>query len=172
VAASRRYVGFGLHQVVEYVLALVLFASVAHTSGATQLLCLALGGALVVLNALSPAPFGVLRRLSYRAHHGLDLLLAASCVVAVIVWHHDLGGSGLAFGLMCAVIVLGFERTTRYTARVPLRQRSSDLAVALETLGPATRALRNESARTFGRVAGRGKRWLRASGRAGERSSG
>ena len=167
MAASRSYVGFGLHQVIEYVLALVLFASVAHTNGATQLFCLALGGALVVLNALSPAPLGVLRRLSYRAHHGLDLLLGASCVVAVIVWHHDLAGSGLAVGLLCAVIVLGFERTTRYTARGPLRQGTSGLAIALEALGPATRTLRNGSARSLGRVAGRGKRWLRAAGKAG-----
>ena len=111
---SRR-VSFTAHQIAEYAVGAALLAVGLHLSAAGQLLSIAAGGALLLLNLVTAARLGTFKLISRFTHHIADLALGgcASCPAAVVRFG-ALRAPGAALAVGLALLLLWFERLTHY----------------------------------------------------------
>ncbi len=113
-ALPRRRVAFSYHVLAEYVVAAALIAGGLRTSGATLLLLASAGIALVLLAACTRSRLGAFRALSPRAHHVLDLVLAALLALSPVLFHAQLHLLGVVLAEVVALVLLRVERGTTY----------------------------------------------------------
>jgi hypothetical protein len=164
---------FGVHQVADYALGVALFAAGLHLGGATQLLALSAGGALVLINLLTVSRLTLRPLLSRRAHHLADLVLVAALIAAAATLYRELHTSGVILGGGIALLLLWVERSTRYvpaSATLSARATSGPVLTGSDvtagrpagaTSSASRRRLTTRSARTAGTVVGVTRRVLR-----------
>ncbi|MGH9103673.1 MAG: hypothetical protein ACRDYD_11930, partial [Acidimicrobiales bacterium] len=134
VDPSSRLLPLWIHQLVEYLLA-VLFGELGlHLRGAAEWVVLG-GAALVLMVALGTrGPLGLLRALSPKAHHAADLVVVTLFALAPLADLHRRDWLGIVLLELIAAGLLRISRMTRYQPRV----RSEGAATqALSTLGAA-----------------------------------
>lgn len=140
---------FWLHQIVEYLLAIV----VALAAARSDLPSVVLGAALLLgaLAATADAPFAA-RRLVSRPHHRIaDWAVGTVLVVVGVVLRKSLGGNG-AFWMIAAGALVGIlALRTDYSPPVSLRTRLR-LDGTIDAQVVADRA--HDASKVLGRVTG------------------
>ena len=152
VGDDRRYVSFGLHQLVEYAAGAGLGWSGARATGTAQVVVLGAAVLLGLVAAVSDGPLGAGRLLSRRAHRVVDAVLVVAAGVggvALIVSDHV--APGIVAFVVGALVAYLFLRT-RYERR-PRRLRPPRVP---STTGPRG-APSTSAARSLGRVAARAR---------------
>ena len=114
--AQKPPLGFWAHQVVEYLLALLLVLTALNLKGSSAALpCLLAAMVVASLAVLTDGPLGGFRLLSRRAHQALDrAVVLVFAGVPLLVFRADLGVLVLGVGL--ALVMATLVRRTSYTA--------------------------------------------------------
>jgi len=133
---SRRQVPFGLHQGVDYLLALFLGELALHTRSETQRDLLVLGGVLVV---------SLVKAVPLWAHRVVDVLVSAGLVALPVAVSRGRSPTSALLGVIVAVLLGRLVLSTRYAPSPPRRTLDADRIV-------------RQGSRSLGRVAGR---WAR-----------
>jgi hypothetical protein len=162
-------VSFTAHQIAEYAVGAALLAVGLHLSAAGQLLSIAAGGALLLLNLVTAARLGTFKLISRFTHHIADLVLVGALLAVAVVRFGALRAPGAALAVGLALLLLWFERLTHYRdvngklAIESRRRESSPLAGSAghvsATVSPTVLARRG--ARTAGLVVGITRRVVR-----------
>ncbi len=160
---ARRRVPFLGHQVAEYVIAIALIAVGFHLTGGAEIVMVAAGILLLLLNVVTKGRLGAVGLLSRRAHHLGDFVVAAVLIAGPVFEYGRLHVAGTALSEGIALLVLWIERSTLYTDRVrtpgletpkdvpgPRREPST-----FETAGIVAGALRPEAGRAARQAARR-----------------
>lgn len=113
-ATTRQRVGFLGHQVAEYSVGAALVAVGLHLSGAVEVVLVAVGAVLVLLNLSSRGRLGAWRVVGRRAHHLVDLALVAALAFSPLTALQQLHVLGVVVAEVLAIGLLWIERTTRY----------------------------------------------------------
>jgi hypothetical protein len=110
-----------------------------HLNGAGELLCIASGGALLLINLVTVGKLGLANLLSRRLHHVVDGVLIVALLVAAATRFSALRPPAALLAIGLAVLLFWFERSTRYDgSKVPGAKPSPDSLVApLGNAGPA-----------------------------------
>ena len=108
---------FWLHQVVEYLIGLVLLLMITRAHGDAAPL-LAAGGALVLINvAISGPPAGCVRMVSRPVHRWTDVAVVVALVAIPVVCHDRATSTVWVAMIGCAVVLLVIRLTTNYAVR-------------------------------------------------------
>jgi hypothetical protein len=142
---ARRQVPFGLHQGVDYLLALFLGELALHTRSDTQRDLLVLGGVLVVVAAASDGPLSLVKTIPLWAHRLVDVLVMAGLVVLPVAVSRGRSPTSAVLGVVVAVLLGRLVLATRYAPAPPRRTLDADRIV-------------RQGSRSLGRMAGR---WAR-----------
>ena len=142
---SRRQVPFGLHQGVDYLLALFLGELALHTRSETQRDLLVLGGVLVVVAVASDGPRSLVKAVPLWAHRVVDVLVSAGLVALPVAVSRGRSPTSALLGVIVAVLLGRLVLSTRYAPSPPRRTLDADRIV-------------RQGSRSLGRVAGR---WAR-----------
>ena len=142
---ARRQVPFGLHQGVDYLLALFLGELALHTRSDTQRDLLVLGGVLVVVAAASDGPLSLVKTIPLWAHRLVDVLVMAGLVVLPVAVSRGRSPTSAVLGVVVAVLLGRLVLATRYAPAPPRRTLDADRMV-------------RQGSRSLGRMAGR---WAR-----------
>jgi len=155
-----RRVRFALHEAAEYVVAAALVAVGTRASGATELLLVVAGAALLLVGVVTDGKLGALSWLSRRSHHLVDLVVVAALALCPAVFFAELHLVGTVVAELVAVVLLRIERGTLYVD-VPRRPadalfgRSGGQAAAstdprLDDAAPVTAQQVGETAQRIG----------------------
>jgi hypothetical protein len=135
-------VPFGLHQGVDYVLALFLGEVALHTRSDSQRDLLVLAGALVVAGAVSGGPLSVVKLIPFWAHRVVDVVVMAGLVALPVVVSRGRSPMSALLGVAVAVVLGRLVISTRYAPSPPPRAPDPDRAI-------------RAGARSLGRLVGR-----------------
>lgn len=111
---SSRRVSFVLHEVAEYVVAAALVAVGTRASGATELLLVVAGAALLLVGVVTDGKLGALSWLSRRTHHVADLAIVVALALSPAAFFAELHLVGTAVAELVALVLLRVERGTLY----------------------------------------------------------
>ena len=140
---------FWLHQLVEYLLAIV----VALAAARSDLPAVVLGAALLLgaLAATADAPLAARRLVSRPHHHIADWTVAAVLVVVGVALRNSLGGNGAFWMIVSGVLVAILALRTDYSPPISLRSRLR-LDGTIDARVVADRA--HDASKVLGRVTG------------------
>jgi hypothetical protein len=149
---------FWIHQVVEYLLGLLMLTQAIQTD--RPLIPVLLGVAIIVLAATADGPVAAFHLVPRRLHRALDIVVLAVVVVVAVVFRDELGTSGLVFAVLAAAGLAGLVVRTDYRTR-PRRITATSAPDASPSpeAGP-------EAAVSPGAPASKAERVSRAAGRA------
>jgi hypothetical protein len=141
---------FWVHQSVEYVFGILLVSQALQT--AEPLAPMLAGIAILLLALTADGPLGAFRWVPRPVHRVLDLVVAAGCVAAAIVFHRQVGSFGWIFLVVAALALALLVVRTNYRAK-PQKVRAGERFVegASEASGRA-----EDYGRAAGRAVGKG----------------
>lgn len=135
---------FWMHQVVEYLLGLMLVAQGLQSP--TPMVPALAGGAIVLNAAIVDGPAGAFRTVGRRVHRWIDVGVVAGLVVLAALPFLDVDNTSRLL-LVAVAFILGFVWwNTNFAPRVAVRRgnRAEDLAArAGRAAGTAARAVRS-----------------------------
>ena len=153
---------FWIHQVVEYLLGILVISQAAQTS--RPVLPVLVGLAIIVLAATADGPVAAFHVVSRPVHRFLDIGMIAVIVLVIVFERDAMDTTGLLFIGLAAVTMVGLVVRTNYR-RKSRASRSSFAAGAASVdpvAGGSSSASKSESyGRAAGRVVGLGVRGLR-----------
>ncbi len=121
----RRYIPFGAHQGVEYIMAILLAGVAIHLSGDMEWALL--GGALAIflLSFLTKAPLGGGRIVAMKVHLVLDLAIAVGLALSPLIATSGVDATGIITAEATAVLLARMSTLTRKQPRPRKTPRSA-----------------------------------------------
>jgi hypothetical protein len=136
---------FWIHQLVEYLLGVLLITQALQSEQPAVPVLLGVG--VILLAATADGPLAAFHLVPRQAHRILDLVAVVVLLVVAIVFRDALGTTGLVFAVAVALAMMAITLRTNYRMR-PRRSLGETLRAPVEDV-PGSKGER------YGRAAGR-----------------
>lgn len=115
---ERRYLPFGVHQGVEYVLAILLGGVAIHLHGDMEWALVSGALAIFALSVITKGPLGAAGLIGPRFHLVLDIFLATGLALSPLIARSGVEAAGIISVEATAVLLARMSLLTRHTPRV------------------------------------------------------